>query len=266
MLVLFLVLAFAMHGGEEHLRADVRSLVEAERAFARLSVEKGMMTAFLEYLAGDAVLFRPGPVNGKEAIRARGERPVVLDWEPSFADVAASGDFGYTTGPWTLKIKGDTTTLHGHFVSVWRKEKDGWKVAVDLGIGHGPPAAGVKQVASRRSTQLELEGDGRDETHRLLQADRRINAPSLDSFAEDVRVYRNGSFPIVGRDKAKGVLTNASEVKREPFTSVVSASNDMGYTYGSCRSDTALTGYYVRIWRKVSRQWQVVLDIVTPVE
>lgn len=47
--------------------ADLRSLVEAERAFSRLSAEKGIRTAFLANLAPDAIVFRPMPVPGRKA-------------------------------------------------------------------------------------------------------------------------------------------------------------------------------------------------------
>jgi hypothetical protein len=38
--------------------ADLKSLIEAERAFARLSVEKGIKGAFLANLAPDSIVFR----------------------------------------------------------------------------------------------------------------------------------------------------------------------------------------------------------------
>ena len=46
--------------------ADLRSLVEAERAFSRLSAEKGIRTAFLANLAPDSIVFRPLPVSGRK--------------------------------------------------------------------------------------------------------------------------------------------------------------------------------------------------------
>lgn len=119
------------------------SLVAAERAFAALSVEKGMKTAFLTYLASDGILFRPHAVNGKSVWESRPEAQATLAWEPSFAEVAGSGDFGWTTGPWEMRAEGKPTG-HGHFLSVWKRVADGtWRVAVDIGIRHDRPARGV---------------------------------------------------------------------------------------------------------------------------
>jgi ketosteroid isomerase-like protein len=122
------------------------SLVASERAFAALSVEKGMKTAFLTYLASDGVIFRPGPVNGRDVWEKRPESQATLAWEPSFAEVAGSGDLGWTTGPWEFRPPAERKqpTGYGHFVTVWKKVGDGtWRAAVDLGISHDRPEQGL---------------------------------------------------------------------------------------------------------------------------
>ncbi|MBI1795891.1 MAG: nuclear transport factor 2 family protein [Candidatus Eisenbacteria bacterium] len=127
-------------------RADFDALVAAERAFAALSVEKGMKTAFLQYLAGDAIVFNPGPTNGRALWESREDNPQsVLAWEPAFAEVSGAGDLGWTTGPWQFAgRRAQEPTAFGHFVSVWRRQGDGsWRVAVDLGVGHDKPERGV---------------------------------------------------------------------------------------------------------------------------
>jgi hypothetical protein len=59
-----------------------------------------MRTAFLNVLSDDAIVFQPGPQNGRKASEAAKNKGGVLQWCPVLAVVAASGDFGYTTGPW----------------------------------------------------------------------------------------------------------------------------------------------------------------------
>ena len=49
-----------------NLKSELDGLIEAERAFARLSVEKGSRDAFLANLSDESILFRPGPVPGKQ--------------------------------------------------------------------------------------------------------------------------------------------------------------------------------------------------------
>lgn len=144
------------------------SLVASERAFAALSRAEGMRPAFLTYLASDGVIFRPGPVNGRSVWEARENPKATLAWEPSFAEVAGSGDVGWTTGPWEYTPAGaKTPAAYGHFVSVWRRVGSGhWRVAVDIGTGHDRPARGVGSgdpvagPAHRKPRELKRSGFG----------------------------------------------------------------------------------------------------------
>ena len=86
-------------------KTDLGSLVEAERAFARASIEKGIRASFIENLADDGILFRPRPVAGKKWMEDHPAPKGVLTWQPIFADVARAGDMGYTTGPWEFREK-----------------------------------------------------------------------------------------------------------------------------------------------------------------
>jgi hypothetical protein len=83
----------------ETLDEAVRAMTNAEKKFYETGQEKGTRAAFLEFLAPDAIIFRPGPVNGQEAWSKRPESGLDLVWEPTFAAIARSGDFGYDTGP-----------------------------------------------------------------------------------------------------------------------------------------------------------------------
>ena len=127
----------------ETLEEAVRAMTIAEKKFYQTGQEKGTRAAFLEWLADDAIVFRPGPVNGKEAWNKRPETGLDLIWEPTFAAIARSGDFGYDTGPskWRTKKTDEKFSGYGHFVSIWKKQKDGkWKFMLDCGnegIGNG---------------------------------------------------------------------------------------------------------------------------------
>jgi ketosteroid isomerase-like protein len=61
----------------------------------------------------------------------------VLDWSPKYAEVAKSGDMGYTWGTYNLAYKdenGEEQKSYGKYLNVWKKQTDGkWKVAVDMG-------------------------------------------------------------------------------------------------------------------------------------
>jgi hypothetical protein len=98
--VSLIVLGVAARG---EMTPAIRAIVEQERAFSAASVAKSTRDAFMEYLADDSLLFRPGPVPGKMFIRNRPAPPAKLSWAPMFADAASSEDIGYTTGPYEVR-------------------------------------------------------------------------------------------------------------------------------------------------------------------
>ena len=106
LLLATLLLVSAAAGQQPKLSPNLASLVAAERAFARTSVEKGIRDSFLAFFADDGINFQPHPVKTREAILKRPapakRPPVTLNWEPAYADVSQAGDLGYTTGPYVL--------------------------------------------------------------------------------------------------------------------------------------------------------------------
>ncbi len=69
--------------------------------------------------------------NGTDAIRK-----FSLTWAPVAAEVARSGDIGYTRGTFQLSFNGPSgqkVSDTGKYVTVWKKQADGsWKVVVDI--------------------------------------------------------------------------------------------------------------------------------------
>jgi ketosteroid isomerase-like protein len=118
---------------EQHLQ----EMVETDKAFSAASEKNGMKKAFLEYIADDAVLLRPGflPIIEGDVIRflnAQEDTSFTMTWEPKGADVSSSGDMGFTYG--VYKVATADTTLQGTYLNVWRKQDDGtWKFVVDTG-------------------------------------------------------------------------------------------------------------------------------------
>lgn len=117
-------------------------LMEADRAFAA-AVAEGGADAWASWFAEDGAMVQPGvgEVRGRESVRAvvaALDAPgVSLQWEPERADIAASGDLGWTTGRFVSEGPGPdgaTARSEGIYVSIWRLQADGtWKVVMDLG-------------------------------------------------------------------------------------------------------------------------------------
>ena len=122
---------------------DARVLLEADRNFSAMSEREGSVRAFLEYMAEEGkVLPRQAPPEGRDLFsRLIGtddeDTSTVLTWEPLHADIAASGDLGYTWGRYTQAAVGENGVpkrSQGYYVTVWKKQADGsWKFVFDTG-------------------------------------------------------------------------------------------------------------------------------------
>src|ERR1041384_5925581 len=76
---------------------DLQSLVNAEKNFSQTSVDTSVRTAFLENFDHNTAEFAKGePIEGRKNWEKReDDTKSYLFWWPVYADIAASGDFGY---------------------------------------------------------------------------------------------------------------------------------------------------------------------------
>ena len=261
-------------------------MVETERAFSRMSEEKGIRESFTEYIAEDGILFRPKAVRGKEWMKQNPlppstTRPLLI-WQPIFAGMSRAGDLGYTTGPWQYKndIKDAKFSAFGNFMTVWKKQPDGkWRFAVDLGVSNPEPKTPARLTygapASGRFTRDAAKGRSD-----LLDTDRDFSKASVKRGAveaflayasSEVRVFRNQKQPFVGRKAAVAAWTPLSiELTWTPQAGDVSVSGDLGYTYGlyqkrdKAANTISETGNYMRVWKRVNGAWKLILDLTDP--
>ncbi|HEV8081674.1 MAG TPA: nuclear transport factor 2 family protein [Chitinophagaceae bacterium] len=113
----------------------VDPMVDADIAFSDMSKEKGMKNAFIEYIDNEGLLLRPDhlPIKGADAIDFLSQvddTTYSLNWVPEGAQIAASGDMGFTYGIYTLE--GEDTVFKGTYVNIWKKQADGkWKFVMN---------------------------------------------------------------------------------------------------------------------------------------
>jgi uncharacterized protein DUF4440 len=258
--------------------AGLRSLIAAERAFARRAESSGIKDAFVANLGVDGLLFRPGPVNGLAWFRDRPPARGYLSWDPEWAEISASGELGWTTGPFEFRAAGasDTVSNAGHYVTVWRRDSNGaWKMAVDIGTSHRfvakPNDAGG--AVMRRASSL-----GGDAQRRLLAQDSvlgsaavKVHNALLSSLDRDARLHREGAIPALGEAAVRVALRDDDRVYRsKPLGGGTSRTADFGYTYGeydlaATSERSAERGFYLRLWRPGSDgTWRVILDLAQP--
>jgi ketosteroid isomerase-like protein len=142
--VLFTLLAAFSTAAEKPPKgSDLLFKLEAD--FAKAVAEHGH-AAFVSYFAEDGVeLDDGGGITSRDEIAKQPAWPegTSLTWTPVKADMAASGDLGYTYGHYIFRSKnkeGNVVASHGKYMSVWKKQKDGsWKVVVDMGNSSPQP-------------------------------------------------------------------------------------------------------------------------------
>jgi ketosteroid isomerase-like protein len=269
----------------------LKELVSAERAFAGAAEARGVRAAFLEYLAPTAIVFRPGPVLGRpvyEQIPA--EAISILAWRPTFAEVAPAGDLGYTTGPWSFKVRRQDPDPvgYGQYVSVWRKCEDGiWQVWLDAGIRHGKMESWPETVQfpdNVNTIRKAYTGAGDDNSARsekfirmdnLLSQRAAAQSPAaayLQMAARDLRLLRDRMLPVCGLDRAAALLpASKSNWIWHPAEQGCSKDGRLGYTYGILETRSGPdpgSGFrygYLHIWRCAGSATQLVLDLAVPI-
>lgn len=267
--------------------AELQAVVRTERAFAKTSSEQGTRAAFLAFIAADGLLFRPGPVNGREFLSAQPDRPGLLTWEPVFADISRAADLAFTTGPWEFRPKrGDERVVaQGQFMTVWGRQPDGtWKFLLDMGISHAapetlPPSLSFASDFRQNTDKDKLDLDAATFERALLKLERDFSrAASADAPAAfelyadpEARVLREGHFPATSAEARRKLLPPATHALTwEPLAARASRSGDFGFTYGSyeLKSSGAVTerGHYVRVWKrkKSDGPWRFVVDVLNP--
>jgi ketosteroid isomerase-like protein len=126
----------AMKARMDSLRND---LLQTDLSFSQLSEQKGRNAAFIAFAAEHATMLRPYsmPVTGKDSIISRfsahPDSMYALTWVPIKADVARSGELGFTYGTYQLVIK-NIGKEEGTYCTVWKKDKNhAWKFVMDTG-------------------------------------------------------------------------------------------------------------------------------------
>jgi len=254
---------------------DPAELVKVEHDFAAAVAAHGMNAGFRQFLAPDGIIFRPGPVNGLNYLKDKPESNARLTWEPEYAEMTSDGDYGWTTGPWSLSP--DSTQppgLLGQYLSIWQRQSDGsLKLVLDLGIVY-PERRQVADIGFATLPAFSAE----PLTSGALGA-ARAELMGLDSLcasaiaAPDVLLLRTGQAPIMGATARVEYLANKPGVATcFPIFAAVATHGEFGYTYGTGQflpdeadSDEFEPVGYARLWKRDAEGiWQLAADITVP--
>jgi len=260
----------------------VKSLVNTEKAFAQKVAKDGVNAAFLEFSAPDGIVFRPNPINAKKFFASAPDTKE-LTWEPNYARLSKSRDWGFTSGSY---IAGGDKKTFGHYLSVWRGKDGEWQLIIDLGAeaikpikGNEPKSLFVEPTGTHSpkfasAKDLKAAADIITSTEKTLNT--LLKTHGVQAFAgfinPDARLLFPGTEAIIGKD---GILAFNNRVidkiNLKTTQTDKALGGDFAYTYGLATIDYKAnlreTFNYVFIWeRQADATWNIITQIFTVAE
>ena len=274
----FLVISFCIAASHAHVQAQrsaaLQSLIDAELAFAQTSKTKNTRDAFLQYLSDETVMFEDAKITvGKKTWQGRKPDSSLLIWEPVFADISASGDFGYTTGPFEYYAsrKNGEKGFYGSYITMWKKDSASqWKMALDIGVSPQPKPASktLNTPAISSNVKSKVRKDLKQEVMKQEMLFLKNTKKELSFFlANESRFLRPGREPVTERAEIGKIITKErGEAHYTPVDVSVSSAGDMAYVYGKLVlviQDKQKEGFYLRIYKNTDQKaWKIVLDAI----
>ncbi|HYK76300.1 MAG TPA: hypothetical protein VEV16_04930 [Daejeonella sp.] len=282
-LFLFLTCLFFFRTFGQVSNGKVNSLVAAENYFSGMAGRKGIKKAFLQVSDENTLIFRPGPVNAQKYFKDQAPDNGQLSWEPVWAKISKSGDWGFTTGPYIYRsAENPEQAYYGEYVSVWKMNSKGiWKLAIDIGMSHPKPLAQPKLLfvdptssryyLPRSKARLQQREDVILTSDKLLSAvleQYKVNAYHA-FFTDEARLLFPGFEPLIGKEKITNFLqAQQFQISTEPLAANRAHGSDLAYTYGTASiTQKGITKpyHYVRIWEiQDNADWNVILEIFSP--
>jgi ketosteroid isomerase-like protein len=277
-LSLLIIFGFNSVTAQNLTNKSLESLIETELAFARMAKEKNTRDAFLKYLSDETVMFMNSKITkGKQLWESRKPDSSLIVWEPVFADISSSGDFGYTAGPsefYPTRKPGEQA-FYGAYITVWEKQtKKDWKMALDIGVYPQPkPATKRLETPAVLSTykvtkKVDSRSELLDHEKKFMEEVSNSSTKQFDQFiSTESHFYRSGIEPISEMRKINQLLTD--QIGRVEYSLVdgeVSSTADMGYVYGIVKikeTGKVIEGFYLRIYKRENQKdWKIVLDAI----
>ena len=263
---LFLFCAFA------NAQNKIDELVNAEKSFATFSKQHSTKAAFVNFLDSNSVVFRNGAgVNGLDTWSHRKEDSSLLFWEPEFAVMSASGDFGVTSGPSVFKPSRaeNERSFHGHFASVWHKNSHRqWKVLCDIGINHDCTYKANENIIK---VMLPVNKNFANEAQMSVLATEQRFFNSFKQFhaslpagmvSSKARILLQGKHPLHSSQLHKYDFTSTfSGIQFINIDHLTSPSNDLFVSYGKTKTKDKEANY-LTAWINEGKGWKLILFLV----
>jgi hypothetical protein len=249
-------------------------MVEAESALLSRMAQSGARSAFLDFLAKDAVIFRPEPVNGPEYWRAQPENPAfAFSRTRVFSDISANGILGYTTGHWQ-RFKTDKPNEplgFGEYVTVWeRRPSGGYQAVLDMSITHDEEPADDKARGWKPDDSHDPNKRGWSPADasmnflRLGMSQARLSSAYEKFSGRDVRLLVDGERPILGKKQVVAAMNRYISIEFPKNVAMFQAA-DLAYTWNPCKfansQEGIENGNCLHIWKLRDKKWWIVLGV-----
>ena len=261
---------------------STKSLVNAEKDFAKSIAKKGDKESYIEYSSANTLVFRPNPVNAKTFYASQTKGMNEVSWEPNFAKVSRSGDLGFTTGPYEVD---GATKKYGQYLSIWKAENGTWKLAIDLGTESNKPLAKftdrfeepkdrMKPKAFINEKEIKAGKDIILTTEKSLNT--MLKTHGIAAFGgfltNNARLLFPGNEAIEGKGKVISFYNGMVSKINLKTTGVDKAlGSDLAYTYGVAtidyRADLRESFNYVFIYEKAAdSSWNLIVQAFVPAD
>lgn len=257
----------------------VGGLIAADRNAAMISKMQSPHAAFSSIIDKESTFYVPSSVNAFNYLNNRPNIPDVLNWEPNFALVSKSLEWGVTSGKMEFQKVG-AIKRYGQYLIIWKRGKKGdWKVDLRAEVEnfgknkpkdmwyHEPDNSWY--LKHRSKVRLQQREDVVMSTDKLFSTVLKANneAAYSEFLADDVRFYYPWQEEIVGK---KNVLSFIKKQRIEIFTEPTDVgraySGEFAYSSGTATvqsKEKDVKFNYIRIWQlKDDYQWRVILEML----
>lgn len=257
----------------------VGGLIAADKNAAAIAKMQNPHAAFMSIIDKESIFYVPSTVNAFNYLSNRPNIPDVMSWEPNFAIVSRSLDWGLTSGKMQFQKVG-AVKRHGQYLTVWKRGKKGdWKVAIRAEVENfGKKAASDLiyfepddswYLKHRSQVRLKQREDIVFQTDELFSTILKANNETAykEFLADDVRFYYPWQEEIEGKDNMISFLKKQRyEIVTEPAEVGRAYSGEFAFTSGTATvhtKDKATKFNYIRVWQlKDDYQWRVIIEML----
>lgn len=261
------------------LPEKVGGLITADRNAAMISKTQSPHAAFSSIVDKESTFYVPSEVNAYNYLNNRPNIPDILSWEPNFALVSKSLEWGVTSGKMEFQKVG-AIKRYGQYLTIWKRGKKGdWKIDLRAEVEnfgknqpkelwyHEPDDSWY--LKHRSKVRLQQREDVVMSTDKLFSTVLKANndAAYAEFLADEVRFYYPWQEELVGKKNVLSFLKKQRiEIVTEPTDVGRAYSGEFAYSLGTAAvtsKDKVVKFNYIRVWQlKDDFQWRVILEML----